>query len=248
LSEVKITTKTCIKCGIEKPVSEFCRNKNSKDGSNYCCKKCVQKKVFPNYLKSKKKKALLLSQGLKPCSKCNTYKPLNDFHKCKTTTDGLQSSCKQCRRSRWLTPTGVKKRADKLLLFAQGLKRCAKCNQIKCLSEFSLSNSSAIGVKTRCKSCINRNTDLAKRSRENKILFKNGNKRCNKCNKIKKLCDFQKNSSANDKYGYTCKDCLGRDTDNARRLNKNKILLNKNMKICSACGQIKPNRWSVHRM
>ena len=57
MSEVKITTKTCIKCGFEKPVSEFCRNKNSKDGCYYCCKKCVQKKVFPNYLKSKKKKA-----------------------------------------------------------------------------------------------------------------------------------------------------------------------------------------------
>lgn len=35
--------KVCTKCGIEKPIEMFCKNKNSKDGLNYHCKECSNK-------------------------------------------------------------------------------------------------------------------------------------------------------------------------------------------------------------
>lgn len=34
------TTKTCSKCGRELPLSEFYKKSNTKDGLQYCCKKC----------------------------------------------------------------------------------------------------------------------------------------------------------------------------------------------------------------
>ena len=37
--------KRCSKCKEEKEFSEFCLNKNSKNGYNYSCKKCVNKKI-----------------------------------------------------------------------------------------------------------------------------------------------------------------------------------------------------------
>ena len=33
--------KTCTKCGIEKPLSEFTKKKKSRDGINWWCKECL---------------------------------------------------------------------------------------------------------------------------------------------------------------------------------------------------------------
>jgi hypothetical protein len=33
---------------------------------------------------------------MKKCSKCEEMKPLNEFHKCKRSNDGLQTYCKVC--------------------------------------------------------------------------------------------------------------------------------------------------------
>lgn len=41
-------TKTCTKCGIEKELSNFGKNKNNKDGLKYICKDC-SKEYYTNY-------------------------------------------------------------------------------------------------------------------------------------------------------------------------------------------------------
>lgn len=42
-------TKVCSKCGKEKPVSEFSKDKNSSDGYTYQCKECRNKKYREYY-------------------------------------------------------------------------------------------------------------------------------------------------------------------------------------------------------
>lgn len=37
-----------------------------------------------------------LSTGYKKCNLCNEVKPINNFHKNKSTTDGLQGRCTEC--------------------------------------------------------------------------------------------------------------------------------------------------------
>ena len=35
---------------------------------------------------------------MKKCSKCKGYKPISEFYKCKSKSDGLQSHCKSCSK------------------------------------------------------------------------------------------------------------------------------------------------------
>lgn len=48
------TTKTCIKCGVEKPVTAFNKNKQNKDGLNGKCKDCM-KEYRANYYEKKQR-------------------------------------------------------------------------------------------------------------------------------------------------------------------------------------------------
>ena len=43
-----MSTKTCTKCGVEKDVSEFSKNKKNKDGLKYWCKLCVKEDYEAN--------------------------------------------------------------------------------------------------------------------------------------------------------------------------------------------------------
>lgn len=43
--------KKCTKCGRELPLTEFYRNKATKDGLTYCCKECCSKKSADWYKK-----------------------------------------------------------------------------------------------------------------------------------------------------------------------------------------------------
>jgi len=43
------------------------------------------------------KKAINHADGTRTCTKCMVIKPVSDFHKDKTATDGIRSTCKKCR-------------------------------------------------------------------------------------------------------------------------------------------------------
>lgn len=38
---------------------------------------------------------------MKQCSSCKEFKPLSEFHRNRTTSDGLQSCCKKCRKEKY---------------------------------------------------------------------------------------------------------------------------------------------------
>ena len=52
--EEQVKVKKCTRCGKEKPLSEFYKNKAMADGLNYYCKECI------NEMKSDKNKAYKL--------------------------------------------------------------------------------------------------------------------------------------------------------------------------------------------
>lgn len=106
----------------------------------------------------------------KLCKKCEKTKDASEFHKCNTNRDGLQSYCKECRQKNWLTSTGVRARADKGLLFDQGLKRCSKCMRIKPLSSFHKSSSSQIGVKPSCKECAHKQYRMTHKKPKQQVM------------------------------------------------------------------------------
>jgi hypothetical protein len=92
-----MTEKKCNKCKSTKELSEFHKNKSSKDGLTLYCKTCCNI-TSEKYRKPKKEKVIIDYSNLteKHCSKCNTTKSIDKFGKRKNTKDGLQFSCIDC--------------------------------------------------------------------------------------------------------------------------------------------------------
>jgi hypothetical protein len=90
--------KKCIKCGIEKPLSEFPKRKNSKDGHRNSCKECrltYQRKWSNGEIEKKDYSA---PEGMKKCRKCEKILSVDNFGKSNKNKDGLKSHCKECKR------------------------------------------------------------------------------------------------------------------------------------------------------
>ena len=80
----------------------------------------------------------------KICTKCNEEKELSLFSKCRTTKDGLQYWCKNCKTT-----------AKPKEILPEGRKRCTKCNKVKLVTEFTqLKTGSKDGYTSQCKNCI----------------------------------------------------------------------------------------------
>lgn len=89
--------KICTKCKEEKDVSEFSKDKYTKDGLFYWCKKCVIKKTknYRERIKNDSNREIIYS-GLKICPECKVEKDVSEFVKDKNTKYGLYWCCKQC--------------------------------------------------------------------------------------------------------------------------------------------------------
>lgn len=99
-------------------------------------------------------------------------------------------------------------------------KKCSKCKKLKPLDEFHKQKASPDGHMYTCKTCArkrNRQNYLDSLSPEQlkkyklrekrKKLLKEGKYICSKCNEIKPLTEFYKDSQHFHGHGYVCKDC-----------------------------------------
>ncbi len=100
------SSKRCNKCGEIKPLTDYSRLAQSRDGHNYRCRECESKR-FQQYhsehvpaaergRQERKRFAAKLAARKKPCTKCGTVKPFGNFHKDARKRDGLYSCCKEC--------------------------------------------------------------------------------------------------------------------------------------------------------
>ena len=118
--------KTCQKCRIESPVSAFYKNARNKDNYSQWCKACVngysktyRAKVSPTAACKKAriveysapavpvvpvKPATLapkigstIANEYKTCTKCESLKPIEEYHKDKKGKLGRASQCKECK-------------------------------------------------------------------------------------------------------------------------------------------------------
>lgn len=88
-------TKRCSTCKEIKPLSEFHKNKSTKDGLQKSCKNCM-KKVRAKHKEKNKAKAPPIETELKHCSSCKELKLYSEFYKCRTKKDGYHCQCKKC--------------------------------------------------------------------------------------------------------------------------------------------------------
>ena len=73
----------------------------------------------------------------KVCTKCNQIKRLTEYNKDKTKSDGLRSSCKQCRsiKSKQYRDKNKHFNANKILN-KNDVRTCPKCKKQKLYTEF----------------------------------------------------------------------------------------------------------------
>ena len=100
--------KTCSKCKIDKPESEFRKAKAYRDGLNSWCKGCYNadnrdRRANPDKLKARAEARAeagqLESRGLKKCAKCKAVEPKSEFYKDKRNKDDLYPQCKDCLKA-----------------------------------------------------------------------------------------------------------------------------------------------------
>lgn len=92
--------RTCNKCLVEKDISSFYRNKSG--GVHYrmlSCKECHKKRVTEKNKRNKPQVVIELSEIKKTCYTCSIEKFEHDFYKCDSNKEGLDRTCKVCRRA-----------------------------------------------------------------------------------------------------------------------------------------------------
>lgn len=85
----------------------------------------------------------------KICSKCGVEKEVEEFRRWKHSQDGYVDHCKKCANRRSPKPGSVMVRADGCVV-----KKCAKCDVEKPISEFNFRHSRGQKVpRSRCRNC-----------------------------------------------------------------------------------------------
>lgn len=144
-------SKSCSKCKVDKPLTEFHLRSINRDGRRADCKEC----------NAKYRKSIRKSQ-MSTCVVCS--KPWV----CVDNRNMVCTSCtiagRRCRDCRQVLPVSMFCRRDVGSKFicktcfvdrsVNTIKVCVKCNVSKLLGEYRVDRLSRDGYKTRCKACM----------------------------------------------------------------------------------------------
>lgn len=89
--------KECSICGVMKPAADFHATKRDITGLHPYCKSCHKNKV-EGWACKVKGSMLTFPAATKWCHKCGEEKSRSEFHGRKLSPDGLQVTCKECRK------------------------------------------------------------------------------------------------------------------------------------------------------
>lgn len=254
-------TKVCIKCGEEKPLSEFNKGKYRKDGHQCWCKICKHN----HYINTKEhlinrhierdnnriREAINVFGDIekiqKVCGKCGISKPLSEYCKNKGSMYGVDSICKICKNKRAKdrrleTKKSIPKKIAIPLFDDDGciIKICRKCNTRKSLDKFNKDSRSKDGYNSCCKDCYNaykRSFDKRLRNEYFKMYKKNHKEQYaafllkNKSNKKKSDAEYYKRNR--DKLLIYAKEYKEKNTDIIREYTeKNRYIINEKKSLC----------------
>lgn len=181
--------KKCSKCSSIKPLSEFHKTKQSKDGYKTECKSCrsiyaKQKRIESGGINRIDRS--IETFDLKICTKCLELKDRKSFKK--------SSWCLECKQQYYRNNSKAPVRFIPIVTDTH--KQCAECKKLIELSNFSLSKRGRLGLSAYCKPCaslrIIKSVPVEVR-REKTQYYRNKNRnwwrslhRINQFNRIKK--------------------------------------------------------------
>lgn len=129
-------TKICSRCGIEKPLTDFRKDKNKDDGRSCACSAC-EKIGFPETMK----------EVLRKTGKPDVIYMLDSFGD--TPMNDIVSELRK-RGYRG----SVMRMAAQMYIRDKDLKMCHKCNKYKPISEFYNTKQTICGATSYCKDCM----------------------------------------------------------------------------------------------
>lgn len=92
--------KTCTRCDTTKPISDFYKRKDSKDGHHWQCKQCIRDQVNARYAQTAVRKGHARRDDWREterrCTACDTWKPWEEFGPRKTGRNGRSPRCLSC--------------------------------------------------------------------------------------------------------------------------------------------------------
>ena len=90
----------------------------------------------------------------KVCTKCNQIKPLREYNKDKSKTDGLRYSCKQCQSIAKKQYRDNNRQINSNKIYNENdVKTCSKCKKQKLYTEFHKYVTKSLGLESYCKDC-----------------------------------------------------------------------------------------------
>lgn len=211
--------KLCKSCGATRALEDFYRNRNTKDGLSFYCKRCSKEKQRASRDKNLAVNASRLGSGEepdKPCASCGEALPAESFYVNRARRDGRDSKCKECsakeRERRKLKPEEIPKK-----------KTCSWCREVKRIGSFGNDRSSKDGKTIYCKPCSREKSRY--QARQNKIANFAGDpkawleeKKCYRCKEVKPVEAYGTDRSRRDGKAPNCKSC---ERERQRRM-KNK--------------------------
>ena len=237
---LRTITKVCTKCGEEKTLADFPKNKYGKNGRNSQCKVCnnlrirkYPKKIPYQYTEEE------LKGKTKVCSICKEEKDLTAYHHSKTGKWNRHSMCNECKRIK-----NREGRLNKIINTEEDTtvisRVCTKCKKDKPLDEFYNTKYGLYGKLAKCIECCKEDGKLErakrKKNKPEQYIPKDMQK-CTGCKKIKPVSEYHKNSYAVQGISCRCKECVNKKSKTIYYLPDEE--LQKRTKKCRHCGEVK---------
>jgi len=210
-----IQQKECIHCHQTRPIQNFYKNRQWKDGYSSVCIVCEEKRK-QDYIQqwSAQRTTSQERPTKKRCIACHRILPASSFHSNKRKKDGLTSKCKDCeektmRRNivHWQAERRNQKE-DTFSLFPSFEKKCVTCHRLLPMSEFYAVSRRKDGLSSYCMEC---SLNMAKQSRKKRKATLTpvipAEKLCSKCRQILPSAAFTINNDKKDGLDPVCRDC-----------------------------------------
>ena len=139
---INIADKYCFGCKMTKELSNFCKDRRTKDGLNCYCRDCRKIKglEYANL-------PLDPMPEIKICTVCKIGKPPIEFGKDRRSKDGLTRLCKDCQKIKY----------EEYAIFPcdpiPDMKVCKKCKMWKSPKDFRKSKGGRDGLNRICRNC-----------------------------------------------------------------------------------------------